>query len=640
VKDHDYRKIGLKAGLEIHQQLNTATKLFCDSSTQVRSTEDSTYEFYRYLRPSKSELGEIDRAALEEGIGTRRFTYKAYSTTGLVENDDEPPMEMNFEALKIAMQIGLLLQMHPFEQVHTMRKLVIDGSNTSGFQRTALIAVDGLVSLNSGPVRIDTLCLEEEAAQIVDKDVYSLDRLGIPLVEIGTAPDLYTPKMAKELALTIGTLLRACRVKRGLGTIRQDINISIEGGARVEIKGVQALDLIEDLVRLEVTRQLNLLKIRDELRSRQPREGSPVEVTAVFAHTRSDTLKGRHVWGVLLKGFAGLLDKEIQPSRRLANEFADRAKKKGAAGIFHTDELPRYGITEREKYGVLELLKARESDTAVFVAGENAKTCVEAIYAVIERAREAATGVPEETRRALNDGCSEYLRPLPGAARMYPETDVSPITVPNNLVEQIRQRLPEKIEEKVLRYKRDYFLNDELARQIARSENNLLFDQIMELWQSKDGSTKKDAVKEAAKLAVRTLEGTIAELRRENVPVDDLASSHILDIFQLIRSKIISKEGVPATLRALAQCPTKIAANAAAELGFVMLSESELQIIVDGVVESRMDFVKAKGAAAVGPLMGVVMKEVRGKADGKVVNAVLTAKILSVLQDEGSSVSH
>ena len=632
MKDHDYKRIGLKAGLEIHQQLNTATKLFCSSPAELKSTEDATYEFYRYLRPSKSELGEIDRAALEEGIGTRRFTYKAYSTTGLVENDDEPPMEINFEALKVALQIALLLQMHPFEQVHTMRKLVIDGSNTSGFQRTALIAVNGQVSLNSGPVRVDTLCLEEEAAQIVGKDVYSLDRLGIPLVEIGTAPDVRTPKMAKELALTIGRLLRACRVKRGLGTIRQDINISVEGGARVEIKGVQALDLIEDIVRLEVTRQLSLLKIRDVLRSRRPRAGSPVEVTSVFAHTRSNTLKKRHVWGVLLKGFSGLLSEEVQPGRRLATEFADRAKKKGVAGIFHTDELPRYGITAQEKNALLGLLEAKEGDAAVITAHESAKTCIEAIYAVIERASESCVGVPEETRRALGDGCSEYLRPLPGAARMYPETDVSPITLPKALIEQIGQHLPERIEERVQRYKRDYFLNDELAQQIAWSENNLLFEQIMQLWQSKDESVTKDAVKDAARLAVRTLEGTIAELRRDNAPVEDLTPSHFLSVFQLIRSKVISKEGVPETLRTLAQCPTKMAADAAAELGFTTLSESELKIIVDGIVEARLDFVKAKGVAAVGPLMGIVMKEVRGKADGKLVNAVLTAKVLSVLE--------
>jgi len=632
VKEHDYKKVGLKAGVEIHQQLNTASKLFCSSPTELRDTKDAAYEFYRYLRPSKSELGEIDRAAIEEGIGTRRFAYKAYASTGLVENDDEPPMEMNLEALKVALQIALLFQMQPFEQVHTMRKLVIDGSNTSGFQRTALLAVDGQVSLKSGPVRIDTLSVEEEAAQIVDKDVYSLDRLGIPLVEIGTAPDLRTPKMVKELALTIGTILRACRVKRGLGTIRQDINISIAGGARVEIKGVQALDLIEDIVRLEVTRQLNLLKIRDELQARGARVGNPVEVTSIFTRTESHILKKKHVWGVLLPGFAGLVGKEIQLARRLGSEFADRAKKRGVAGIFHTDELPRYGITEQETQALLHFLEAEEGDAAVILADESAKTCLEAISAVMERARESTEGVPEETRRALDDGCSEYLRPLPGAARMYPETDVSPITLPKALIERIKQRSPEKLEDRARRYKREFLLNDELAQQIARSENNRLFEQVMDLWRGQDGSIAKDEAKDAATLVVRTLEGAIAELKRDGAPVDRLTREHILDVFRLVRSKTISKEGVPEVLRSLAECDTKTADDAAVELGFTMLSERELQAIVDGVVQSRLDFIKEKGVGATGPLMGVVMKQVRGKADGRLVNEVLRAKVLSVLQ--------
>jgi glutamyl-tRNA(Gln) amidotransferase subunit E len=632
VKDRDFVKIGFKAGLEIHQQLNTTSKLFCSSLTELKDTKDAIYEFYRYLRPSKSELGEIDRAAMEEGIGTRRFTYKAYTSTGLVENDDEPPMEMNLEALKIALQIALLLEMQPFEQVHTMRKLVIDGSNTSGFQRTALLAVDGQVSLRSGLVRIDTLSVEEEAAQIVDKDVYSLDRLGIPLVEIGTAPDLKTPQMVKELALTIGTILRACRVKRGLGTIRQDINISIAGGARVEIKGVQVLDLVEDIVRFEVSRQLNLLEIRDELQARGARVGNPIEVTSIFTRTGSKILKRKRVWGVLLPGFADLVGKEIQSGRRLGSEFADRAKKKGVAGIFHTDELPRYGISSKEKDALLQFLEAEESDAAVILADESAETCVEAISAVIERAREAIKGVPEETRRTLDDGCSEYLRPLPGAARMYPETDVSPISLPKEIIERVKQHLPEKLEERTLRYKRDFFLNDELAHQIARSENNRLFEEVMNLWYEKENSIARDEKKDAATLAVRTLEGVIAELKRGGVPVDRLKREHILDVFKLVRCKTISKEGVPEVLRLLAESDTKTADEAAIELGFIMLSVHELEAIVDNVVQSQLDFIKAKGAGAVGPLMGVVMKQVRGKADGRLVNEVLQAKVLSVLQ--------
>ena len=631
MKDHDYVKIGLKAGLEIHQQLNTTSKLFCSSQTELKDTKDATYEFYRYLRPSKSELGEIDRAAMEEGIGTRRFTYKAYASTGLVENDDEPPMEMNLEALKIALQIALLLQMQPFEQIHTMRKLVIDGSNTSGFQRTALLAVDGQVSLRSGSVRIDTLSVEEEAAQIVDKDVFSLDRLGIPLVEIGTAPDLKTPKMVKELALAIGTMLRACRVKRGLGTIRQDINISIAGGARVEIKGVQTLDLIEDIVRFEVTRQLDLLKIRDDLHARGACVGDPIEVTSIFIRTESKILKKKRVWGVLLRGFTDLVGKEIQPGRRLGSEFADHAKKKGVAGLFHTDELSRYGISNTEKDALLQFLEAKKGDAAVIIAHESTKTCIEAISAVIERAKKAIEGVPEETRRALDDGRSEYLRPLPGAARMYPETDVSPISLPKEVIERVKRHLPEKLEDKTQRYKRDFLLNDELAQQMARSENYRLFEEVMNLWSEKDRGITKDEKKDAATLVVRTLEGVIGELKRGGVPVDRLKREHILDVFRLVRCKKISKEGVPEVLRSLAEYDTKTADEVAIELGFIMLSNSELNAIVDEIVQSQLDLINAKGMAAIGPLMGVVMKQARGKADGKLVNEVLRAKVLSVL---------
>jgi glutamyl-tRNA(Gln) amidotransferase subunit E len=438
--------------------------------------------------------------------------------------------------------------------------------------------------------------------------------------------------MVKELAVTLGTILRACAVKRGLGTIRQDINISIVGGARVEIKGVQALELVEDIVRFEVSRQLNLLKIRDELQARGARVGIPIEVTSLFTRTGSKILKKKRVWGVLLPGFADLVGKEIQPGRRLGSEFADRAKKKGVAGIFHTDELPRYGISSKEKDALLQFLEAEERDAAVILANESAKICVEAISAVIERAREATEGVPEETRRALEDGCSEYLRPLPGAARMYPETDVSPISLPKKVIERVKLRLPEKLEDRTKRYKRDFFLNDELAHQIARSENNRFFEQVMGLWREKDSGITKDETKDAATLVVRTLEGVVAELKRDGVPVDRLKRKHILDVFQLVRCKAISKEGVPEVLRMLAEYDTKTADEAAKELGFIMLSERELKAIVDEVVQSQLDLIKARGVGAIGPLMGVVMKQVRGKADGRLVNEVLQAKVLSVLQ--------
>jgi len=230
----DYKKVGLKAGIEIHQQLNTKEKLFCGCPTLLRKTEEHEGEFFRYLRATESEMGEIDQAAQEEMKREREFHYYTYDTTCLVEYDEEPPAPLNEEALSLCLMISKLLHMTPIEQVHIMRKLVIDGSNTSGFQRTALVAVNGM--LPGGGI-IETICLEEEAAQRVRDDVFSLDRLGIPLVEITTSPCMHTPEEVQETAEFLGMVLRSTgRVKRGLGTIRQDVNISISAGARVEIK--------------------------------------------------------------------------------------------------------------------------------------------------------------------------------------------------------------------------------------------------------------------------------------------------------------------------------------------------------------------------------------------------------------------
>jgi glutamyl-tRNA(Gln) amidotransferase subunit E len=215
---------------------------------------------------------------------------------------------------------------------------------------------------------------------------------------------------------------------------------------------------------------------------------------------------------------------------------------------------------------------------------------------------------------------------------MYPETDVSPICLPKEVIERVKLHLPEKLEDRTQRYKLDFFLNDELAHKIARSEKNRLFEQVMSLWREKDIDITKDETKDAATLVVRTLEGVVAELKRDSVPVEKLKSKHILDVFQLVRCKAISKEGVPEVLRLLAECDTKTADEAAKELGFIMLSERELKAIVDEVVQSQLDLIKARGVGAIGPLMGVVMKQVRGKADGRLVNEVLQAKVLSVLQ--------
>ena len=351
---HDYEALGLVAGLEIHQQLDTETKLFCNCPTERREPAEAARSFTRYLHPTKSELGELDEAALEESRVDREFEYLAFDTTCLVEEDDEPPGRLDEEALETALEIASLLDCTVVDGVHVMRKIVVDGSNTSGFQRSALVATDGEIETDDGPVGIADMLLEEEsAARIEEHDegvTYGLDRLGIPLVEIGTKPDIRTPEQAREAAERIGMLLRSTgKVKRGLGTIRQDVNVSIEEGARVEMKGVQSLDDIDDLVANEVGRQVELLDIAETLQERDATVAEPQDVSGVFEETDSGVIAGAEsVFAVRLGGFDGIVGREIQPDRRLGTEFSDHAKRHGAGGIFHTDELPAYGVTEAE----------------------------------------------------------------------------------------------------------------------------------------------------------------------------------------------------------------------------------------------------------------------------------------------------
>jgi glutamyl-tRNA(Gln) amidotransferase subunit E len=612
----DYKAIGLVAGIEIHQQLDTGEKLFCHCPTTLRETPDHNGEFFRYLRATVSEMGEIDRAAQEEMKHDRRFQYFTYDTTCLVENDEEPPAPLNNEALSICLTIAKMFGMKPVPQVHTMRKLVIDGSNTSGFQRTALVAFRG--ALPNG-AHIETICLEEEAAQRVKDEVFSLDRLGIPLVEITTSPDMRTPEDVQAVAEYIGMVLRSTgKVKRGLGTIRQDVNISIAKGARVEIKGVQELDLIAEVVRREVLRQHNLLSIRDELMKRGAKVEitKGVDVTSLFNDTKSTVLKkAKKIHALALKGFGGLLGHEIQPERRLGSEMSDYAKKCGVGGIFHTDELPAYGITAEEVTRIRSHLSAGEQDCVVLVAGASEKQATCAINQVILRARLALSDrpVPEETRKMLESGSSSYMRPLPGAARMYPETDVLPVMIDNARWESVT--IPELLTSKAERFVQAYGIEKNYAIQLASSEKLPLFDRAVQ-----------EGIK--PKLAAFTILSTLTELRRDGVDIKKIPDQAFLDIWHAVDKGIAAKEAIPEIFRLIASGSTF--ADALSKMA-PSVSRADLETIIKKIIADRADFVAQKGMASVGPLMGIIMTEVRGSVDGKIVSEILKKEISAVL---------
>ncbi|MEX0920748.1 MAG: Glu-tRNA(Gln) amidotransferase subunit GatE [Candidatus Pacearchaeota archaeon] len=306
----DYKKIGLKSGLEIHQQLNTS-KLFCDCPSVLRQ-DNPDFIIKRKLHAVPGESGEVDVAASYEASFEREFTYQGYETTCLVELDEEPPHEINKEALNIGLHIALILNCKIIPITQIMRKTVVDGSNTSGFQRTVLIANEGYIETSNGKVAIDSVCLEEDSARIINKEkgIFRLDRLGIPLIEIATKPDIKTPEQAKEVALKIGEILRSCDVKRGLGTIRQDVNLSIDGGMRVELKGFQDIMNIEKAMKVEIKRQIELVK----------KEKSRPEVRKVLKNGESKFLRP-------LPGSERMYPETDLPLLKISRKLIDRSKK-------------------------------------------------------------------------------------------------------------------------------------------------------------------------------------------------------------------------------------------------------------------------------------------------------------------------
>jgi len=625
LKEKEYVNMGLRVGLEIHQQLDTEHKLFCKCPTILKD-EKPQIIIERKLRPTQSELGEIDPAALFEYRRGRKYIYEVYEdATCLVELDEEPPHELNPEALEIALKIALMLKAKPVDEVHVMRKIVIDGSNTTGFQRTAIIALDGEIEDEEGNIEVKTICLEEEAARKIeekeDKVVYRLDRLGIPLIEIATTPNIKTPSQAKRVALKIGQIMRATgKVKRGIGTIRQDLNISIRDGARVEIKGVQELNLIPKIIENEVQRQRELLKIRDELVRRGVKseeiKNEFIDVTDIFKETESKIIlrklrNGGRVYALKLPKFKGLLGWEIQPNRRLATEMSERAKFWArVGGIIHTDELPKYGITRKEMDELKMKLKANEMDAIVIVVDDE-KKCIEALKAVADRAREALKGVPEETRAINPDGTTHYSRPMPGAARMYPETDVRPIVLTKEYLDKLRRELPEHPEETIRRYIENYKLSRKLAEEMLNSPRRMLFEKMV------------NEINVDPTLIASTLEYTLNMLKREGKNIEKIRDNHLKDIFKLIAKNSISKEAVPDILRWIADHPDKTVNEVVKELGLRKMTREEIERIVKIKIEENMNILKNRKEKAFGIIMGIVMREVKGKADGKTVNEIV-----------------
>ena len=474
----NYNELGFKCGLEIHQQLE-GKKLFCDCAT-LNSQKESDVKFERRLRAVAGETGEVDIAAAHEMKKSRKFIYEADSDdTCLVEYDEEPPHELNKQALETTLKIALLLNAKIVDEMQVMRKTVIDGSNVSGFQRTALVAMDGFIETSHGKVTIPTICLEEEAAQKLDEEKdartesgtssggyvkYRLDRLGIPLIEIATGTEIKNPEHAKETASIIGMILRSVEnVKRGLGTIRQDVNVSISKGARTEIKGFQDLRSIPKVINYEIERQLNEIK---------------------------------------------------------------KGKKLG-----------------------------------------------------------------KEVRKAEQDFTTSFLRPLPGAARLYPETDVAPIKIGKDYAEHLEKQLPKLLTHKTEELEKKYKISKELAKELIEKEN---FEKLAKKFDKLESS-----------LLAHILVNVPKEIKsRFKEDVSKLKDEHFEEILDYLNKGKIAKEAVIDLL-------VKKIKNEKIDFDkFASVSEKDLEKEIKELIEKKKDL-------SLGAYMGILMSKYRGKVDGK-----------------------
>ncbi len=572
----DYKALGLKTGLEIHIQLNTRRKLFCHCPPVLRDDEPH-FRLERRLHVSVSELGAVDPAVLWEVRKRRKYVYEGYrDTTCLVELDEEPPHTPDEEALVTAVAVAKMFNAKLFDEVHVMRKTVIDGSNVSGFQRTMLVAYGGRARILGYDIGVETIALEEDAARKMGEEgktaVYRLDRLGIPLIEIATEPMTYTPQQVEEVAWIIGYSVKITgRAKRGVGTVRQDVNVSIAGGAKTEIKGVPDLSLIPKVVEYEAARQLNLLKIAEELRRRgvQKVELSTADVTTAFTNSKSKIVRrvldaGGRVIAVKAPGFQKLFGFEVQPGRRFGTELADYVRAwTELGGLLHSDELPGYGITAEEVRDVVGRIGV---DSFVLLMGVDEKELEEAARVVVDRLNMAPLGVPEETRAANPDGTTKFLRPRPGAARMYPETDLPPIKITFELVKKAEEVARVSLEGK-LNELTSLGLSRDLALQLIKSPHLEKFDEYVERFKSVP-----------PQLIATILLNVARSLSREGVEVTE---TKLISVLEALDRRVITKEAVEDILRSMK--PGESAEETARRLGLVKLGYDEVRKIVEEV---------------------------------------------------------
>lgn len=625
----DYEGLGFKAGLEVHHQLDTEQKLFCRCPVKLVNREHDT-ELLRHMRPTLSELGEYDGTALMEFKTKKDVVYQIFGDLNCTyEMDDTPPFLINKSALDIAIAIAQTFNMSLVDEVHVTRKQYLDGSIPTGFQRTAIIGVGGSFNMNGKEIGILHMSIEEDSCrEVTDKGhciVFKADRLGIPLVELVTAPDFKTPEEAGKGAETIRRALwNLGMVRKGPGSVRHDVNCSVRGGTRIEIKGVPRIKDIPRLLYNEAMRQKSLLQIRDTLRSRAitadiivPRT---VDVTRLLRNTENIVLnnhKGHRIIALKLKGFGGLLNLPVQEHAVFADEFAGRIRVIACLDVMPNILYPESPYSDNITPGlwrkIRKRLEATHHDEIILLYGPESdlETAISEVYI---RACEATRGVPSETRQALKNGSNDFERILPGPDRMYPDTDHPPLPLEDSRIQTIIASIPEQPWLREQRY-REMNLPNDLIRPLAISPLAPLFDEASQKY-------PEDVVRIA-----EVLGRWIPALKKKKVPVHNLTSKKLMDLFACWNKKLFYREAFVPLLRTMANQPEATCRQSLKKLGFTPVENNEILTLINSVAAEADQKIFDNTQSKLRWLTGEAMKKLKGRTNGAELIKLIEAQV-------------
>jgi glutamyl-tRNA(Gln) amidotransferase subunit E len=584
-------------------------------------------------------MGSYDQAALFESKKIKTVKYQSSKNSNcLIESDEEPPMMVNTEAIELVLTISLALHCTIEDELHVMRKIVIDGSNTTGFQRTILVGRNGFLDVDGIRVGIQSICLEEDAARIIDEDkddddeskIFALDRLGIPLIEIALDPISNTPLFITNVAQTVGRLLRSTKkVTRGLGSIRQDVNISIDGGAVVEVKGVQQLSQLALVIEYETKRQDGLNLIAKELKSRKIDESkfldNITDVTDLIKQSSSKVVKkiisgDSRFMGFVLRGFRGILSFEPYQGIRLGRELGEVAKSYGIGGIFHSDELPNYGISSEDVESLSSILNINENDAFILVGGPSV-LLNSVVFELSNRIKKAFSGVVPETRSVRLDGVTVFSRPRPGSSRMYPETDIPYISIDENKLKELSKNIPQPWNVVIDQIHKNYGINKTLAENIFDSQYFSLFENIVS-----HTSINPSFI-------VSKLTEDLVSLEREGYDSSILSQDELFHLFVELDKSRISKESIPIILEKLLKKEGGGVDDIIRSFGTEGVTEEYVDEMINKIIEENDAVISQKGLDSIGLLMGRCMSILRGKIDGEKVNKKLVIKLTAHIQE-------